>query len=84
MEFMHAFGMQPAALLGGERGGDEAARIGVVVEPVEMRSPSRPGSRRRTLRPIRFSWAKLVTGRMPGTIGTAMPAARGAVAEAQE
>ena len=33
---------------------------------------------------MRFSWAKLVTGRMPGTIGTAMPAARGAVAEAQK
>ena len=37
MEFVDAVGVQPAALLGGERGGDEAARVGVVVEPVEMR-----------------------------------------------
>ena len=47
MEFVDAVGVQPAALLGGERGGDEPARVGIVVEPVEMRRPSRPGSRRR-------------------------------------
>ena len=37
MELVHALGLQPAALLGGERGGDQAARVGIVVEPVEMR-----------------------------------------------
>ena len=36
MEFVHALGMQPPALLGGERGGDQAAGVGIVVEPVEM------------------------------------------------
>ena len=37
VKFVDAIGVQPPALLGGERRGDEAARIGIIVEPVEMR-----------------------------------------------
>ena len=33
---------------------------------------------------MRFSWAKLVTGRMPGTIGTAIPAAAARSRKSQE
>ncbi len=36
MEFVHSLGVEPAALLGGDRGGDEAAGVGIVVEPGEM------------------------------------------------
>src|SRR3954451_16865812 len=37
MEFMHAVRMQSPALLGGERGRDQAARIRVIVKALEMR-----------------------------------------------
>jgi hypothetical protein len=37
MELVDAVRLEPAALLGGDRGGDQAARVGIVVEPVEMR-----------------------------------------------
>ena len=45
--------------------------------------PSSPARRRRTAPANFFTCAKLVTGRMPGTIGTVMPAVRGALDEAQ-
>ena len=37
MEFVDAVRVQPPALLGGERGRDETARIRIIVEPLEMR-----------------------------------------------
>ena len=38
MEFVDAVGLQAAALLGGQRGGDQPAGVGIVVEAVEMRA----------------------------------------------
>ena len=73
MELVDALGLQAAALLGGERGGDQAARVGIVVEPGEM-AAIQAGIEAPHAAPNFCTWAKLVTGRMPGTIGTVIPA----------
>ena len=53
MEILDAVRLQKPALLGGDRGRHQAAGIGIVVEPVEHRRPSRPAPPRR--RPWRIS-----------------------------
>ena len=83
MEVADAAGVKLPAQLGGDRGGDQLARGGKVVEPFEqvvepcgMLAPQ-VWAKRRVL-------ATFDTGRMPGTISTSMPGRRRFVAEAEE
>ena len=59
-------------LLGGDRGGDQLAGLGVVVQPFEP--VGQPGRHARAGAAAKFvACLKFCTGMMPGTIGMSMP-----------
>src|SRR3954447_11661457 len=83
MEFMDAIGMQPPALLSGERGRDETARLRVIVESLEMR-PHPGRDRGSTSHSHTFQLRKIRDRKNPRHNRHPDPGGAGAVAEAQE
>ena len=78
MELVDAFGLQAAAQVARDGGGDHAACLDVVVEAVEhVGQPGRHLGAAQAGHPASLPW-KFETGMMPGTIGTLMPAAAAA------
>src|ERR1700741_4896545 len=83
MEFMNTVRMKPPALLGGERGRNETARVRVVVEPFEMRP--HPGRNRGAARRSHALQLREIRHRQnPGHNWYPDPRSTGAVAETQE
>ena len=75
MEVADAAGVELAAQLGGDGRGDQLARGGKIVEPLEQLVEPLRNARAAGLRRSGASVATLETGRMPGTISASIPAA---------